>query len=589
MALSAAQIAQQKKQAEEMLFEGPEKLGFAKSLFFGEARADHVFPYPTLPPAEQQIMDEAVGKLRQFCATSIDADAIDRKADIPRSVIDGLNEIGVLGMTGPKSHGGLGFNQQQYCKALEVLGGHCSSTAVFVNAHGSIGVRALMLFGTKEQQDRWLPGLCKGGKLGAFALTEEKAGSDAGNVQTTATPTEDGKAYILNGTKRYITNGAIADVLTVMARTPVPGSTETKVTAFLVTPDMPGFKVVEPRKEKCGIRGTATAWLAFENMRVPADNVLGKAGKGLPVALTVLNFGRTTFGATCTGAAKTCLKAMTKHAKSRVQFQQTLSEFELVKKKIAFAAAHGFAMEAMTMLCAKLIDSGDDDYMLETAMLKVFATEHLWTIVNDTIQLYGGAAYFCDEPYERMMRDARINTIGEGANDVLKAFIAVVGSRGPGLRLDAARRKPLKHASTLTKVAWQQSGGRWSRPDLPVKHASLSGPAAAVSKHIKQLGLTMPWVFLRAGTEVKYVQSQYVHERLADIAIDLYASACVLSRLDHLLAAANGDARKAMADTSAGRLFLKMADRRIRANFAALKDNDDGDTTAVADAAFAAN
>ena len=445
MALSAAQIAQQKKQAEELLFSGPESLGFAKSLFFGHFKAAGVFPYPVLPPAEKATVDDAVAKVRAFCDQSIDAAAIDRDAEIPQSVIDGLAKIGVLGMTGPKEYGGLGFSQQQYCRILEVLGGHDSSVAVFVNAHGSIGIRALVLFGTEEQKRTWLPGMCRGDQLGAFALTEEQAGSDAGNVQTTATPTEDGTAYILNGSKRYITNGGIADVLTVMARTPVLGSAETKVTAFLVTPDMPGFEVVDARMPKVGIRGTATARLAFHDMRVPKENILGQLGRGLKIALHVLDFGRTTFGASCTGAANTCLQAAVKHAKSRIQFQQPLADFELVKKKIAFMAAHAFATEAMTAECAHLIDSGADDYMLETAILKVFATEHLWTIVNDTIQIFGGKAYFCDEPYERMMRDARINSIGEGANEVMKAFIAVVGSRAPGVQLDAARRSPFKH------------------------------------------------------------------------------------------------------------------------------------------------
>src|SRR5207247_2424898 len=199
--------------------------------------------------------------------------------------------------------------------------------------------RALLLFGTAEQQKRWLPGLVNGTQLAAFALTEEQAGSDAANVQTTATPALDGKTWIINGTKRYITNGGIAQVLTVMARTPVARSSETKVTAFLVTPDLPGFEVVEPRMEKCGIRGTATARLAFHDMTVPAENVLGQVGKGLRVALTVLDFGRTTFGASCTGVAKVCLAAAVQHANARVQFKQPLGEFELVKKKIAFMAA----------------------------------------------------------------------------------------------------------------------------------------------------------------------------------------------------------------------------------------------------------
>jgi alkylation response protein AidB-like acyl-CoA dehydrogenase len=589
MALSAAQIAQQKRQAEELLFSGPEHLGFAKSLFFGHFKAASLFPYPILSTTDQATLDESVAKVRSFCEQSIDSTAIDRAAEIPQSVIGGLAGIGVLGMTGSKEFGGLGFSQQQYCKVLEVLGGHDAAVSVFVNAHGSIGIRALVLFGTEEQKRTWLPGLCRGEKLGAFALTEEKAGSDAGNVQTTATPTPDGSAYILNGEKRYITNGGIADVLTVMARTPVPGSADTKVTAFLVTPDMPGFQVLDARMPKVGIRGTATAKLAFRDMRVPKENILGQLGRGLKIALHVLDFGRTTFGATCAGAAKTCIRAACKHAKTRVQFQQPLADFELVKKKIAFMAAHAFATEAMTAECAHLIDSGADDYMLETAMLKVFATEHLWTIVNDTIQIFGGKAYFTDEPYERMMRDARINTIGEGANEVLKAFIAVVGSRAPGVQLDAARKSPFKHRSKLMQVGWQQTGGRWSLPDVPVRSGELLAEAHALARNVKRLGLALPWVFLRAGTEEKYIQSQYVHERLADIAIDLYAAACTLARLDQLLTTGNGDARQSKAEVTAGKYFLRITDRRIAGNFAALKDNDDALTTAAADAALGAN
>jgi alkylation response protein AidB-like acyl-CoA dehydrogenase len=252
-------------------------------------------------------------------------------------------------------------------------------------------------------------------------------------------------------------------------------------------------------------------------------------------------------------------------------------------------AAHAFAMEAMTTECAKLIDSGADDYMLETAMLKVFATEHLWTIVNDTFQLFGGAAYFTDLPYERWMRDHRINTIGEGANEVLKAFIAVVGSRAPGVQLDAAWKAPMKHPSKLFSTAWQQTGGRWSAPDVPVRSAELRSEARALGRTVKHFALALPWVFWKAGTEEKFIQSQYVHERVADIAIDLYASSCTLARLDHLLTTSNGDARQAKADVTAGRYFLRLADRRIARNFAALKDNDDALTTETADAALGAN
>jgi len=581
MALTAAQLAKQKKEAEDLLFSGPETLGFAKALFFGHFRSSLIFPYPVLPHATQAGVDQAVAKVRQFANDHIDAAAIDREADIPRSVIDGLAQLGVLGMAAPVEFGGQGFTQQGYCKILEVIGGHCASTGVFVNAHHSIGVRALVLFGTPQQQAAFLPDLVSGKKLAAFALTEPNAGSDAGNVQTLATPTDDG-SWSLTGEKRYITNAAIADVLTVMSRTPAPTASDpnaTRITAFLVTPDMPGFEIVEGRMPKCGIKGTATGRLRFTNMKVPKENVLGKVGNGLKVALSVLNFGRTTFGASCTGAARFLVNAATKHANTRIQFQQPIAEFELVKKKIAFMAAHAFAMEAATTSCAAFIDNGADDYMLETAILKVFATEHLWTIVNDTIQIFGGQAYFSNEPYERMMRDARINTIGEGANDVLKAFIAVVGSRAPGMKLDRIRKNPLKLGAWAVGhlCKWTPLAGR---PEVPVKSTELTTLAGKLSKQVKRLGLNLPWVFKMCGTEERFIQAQYLHERLADIAIDLYVGSCALSRLDHLLTSGSND----VAEIEAGRHFVRIALRRIDQNFAALYDNDDVGTTIAANA-----
>ncbi|HEV3237149.1 MAG TPA: acyl-CoA dehydrogenase family protein, partial [Gemmataceae bacterium] len=382
-----------------------------------------------------------------------------------------------------------------------------------------------------------------------------------------------------------ITNGGIAQVLTVMARTPVPGSSETKVTAFLGTPDMPGFEVVEARMPKVGIRGTATARLAFHDMRVPAENVLGQVGKGLRIALTVLDFGRTTFGASCTGAAKACLRAACLHAKTRKQFKQTLSEFELVKKKIAYMAAHAFAMEATTSECASLIDRGFEDYMLETAMLKVWSTDALWQIVNDTIQIYGGKAYFCDEPYERMMRDARINQIGEGANDVLRAFIALVGMRGVGEELKGvldAFSHPVKERGKLWTFMRDQVGVRLSSPEVPVQSPILRKEAGQLAKRVKEFGLAVQAALRRHREAI--LQMQYVQERIADAACELYASSCTLGRLDHLLNYSNGNPDEARRDEIAGRYFLKLSDRRIRQSLAALNDNDDADTTAAADA-----
>lgn len=585
MALTAEQIVQQQKQAEEILGTEPQTLGFAKALFFGHFQAPLLFPYPQLAASERDTVAQAVADVRRFCKEKIDATAIDRNAEIPQEVVDGLGQLGVLGLTAPPEFGGRGFSQLGNTKIMEVIGGHCAATAVFVNAHHSIGIRALLLFGTEEQKRRWLPPLVKGEQLAAFALTEPEAGSDAANVQTTASPTPDGQAFLLNGQKRWITNGGIAQVLTVMARTPVPGSGETKVTAFLVTPDMPGFEVVEKRMAKTGIRGTATGRLAFHDVRVPKENILGPLGKGLKVALTVLDFGRTTFGASCTGVAQTCLGAAVRHATTRVQFQQSLSEFELVKKKIAFMAANAFAMEATTTQCAAFIDRGFEDYMLETAMLKVWSTDALWTIVNDTIQIYGGKAYFLDEPYERMMRDARINMIGEGANDVLRAFIALVGMRSVGEQLKGvqeAAAHPWKNRGAMWNFVRGQIGQRLSTPEVRVQSRELEGAARELGKRVRDFGLGVQGALRQHREQI--LTKQYVQERIADAACDLYAASCTLSRLDHLLTQGNHQPAAANTDVQSGLYFLRLANRRIRQNLAALADNDDADCTRAADA-----
>jgi alkylation response protein AidB-like acyl-CoA dehydrogenase len=575
--------ARQIRQAEELLFSEPTVEGFARALFHGEFRGDILVPYPALPGDEQARVDTAVRAVRQFADEAIDAAAIDRQADIPRAVIDGLGKLGVLGMTAPEEYGGRGFTQSGYCRIMEVIGGHDAATAVFVNAHHSIGIRALLLFGTPEQKALWLPPLARGEKLAAFALTETEAGSDASNVQTIATLSGDGQTYILNGSKRYITNGAIADVLTVMARTADPKGGDSKVTAFLVTPTMSGFEVVEPRMSKCGIRGTATAKLAFHDMPVPAANILGPLGKGLKVALSVLNFGRTTFGASCTGAAKVCLAAATRHAARRRQFGRPLADLELVKKKLAFLAAIAYAMEATTYETAALIDRGAQDYMLETAILKVSTTELLWQGVYETLQVHGGQGYFSDEPFERMMRDARINTIGEGANEVLKAFIALVGMRDIAEDLKATV-DGLKRPGTFLPTLWRFSGRRFVRlvrpPLVAVRTAALRPHAAALGRRVARFGWAVERTLVKHREAI--LERQYVQERIADAAIALVTAGCTLARIDRELTvgSAGSDNR------TAAELYLRMANRRFDQALDDLDDNDDPETTAAADAAL---
>src|SRR6184192_1498631 len=585
-----AELQKEIQQAEELLFAGPQALGFAKGLFQGHFVSDWVMPYPRIPAAQQTELDETLTELRNFLDEFLDPVEIDRQADIPRSVIDGLGRVGVLGMTAPKEVGGHEFSQMANCQILEEIGSRCASTSVFVNAHHSIGIRALLLFGTDEQKRKWLPKLVTGEWLGAFALTEREAGSDAGNVQMTATPSEDGSHFILNGEKRYITNAAIAHVLTVMARTPVPGKEgKTAITAFLVTPDMPGFEILEARMPKMGIRGTATGRFAMSDVKVPKENILGPPGKGLKVALTVLDFGRTTFGACCTGAAKTCLELAVKHANTRKQFNKTLGEFELVKKKIARIAADAYAMEAMTTMTGSFIDRGLEDYMLETAMLKVFTTERLWECINDVFQIFGGSAYFTDLPLERMMRDARINQIGEGANEVLTSFIALVGMRGPGMEFKEIYDTMMKPSRNGMSKAWAAGKNRLSAtvrvPDVPVQSEQLRAHARQLGRLIRHFNFAVNRALITYREPI--LDMQLVQERIANTAMDLFASTCVLGRIDGEIQFARRNGGAPLPDHAAADLFLRQSFRRIRGFLAGLTDNDDKSVLATANSCLA--
>jgi alkylation response protein AidB-like acyl-CoA dehydrogenase len=341
--------------------------------------------------------------------------------------------------------------------------------------------------------------------------------------------------------------------------------------------------VVEARMPKLGIRGTATGRLAFRDMYVPAENVLGAPGEGLKVALTVLDFGRTTFGACCTGTAKTCLRLAAGHASTRQQFGRAIGDFELDKKKIARMAADTYAMEAMTTVTASLIDRGLEDYMLETAMLKVYTTEALWTIVNDAFQIHGGAAYFTDQPLERMLRDARINQIGEGANEVLTSFIALAGMREPGVQLRDvwdALHNPLGDLRTLWQFGIERVGAAMHVPEVLVHDPRLRPYAQRVGKLIQRFNVDVTRVLIRHRESV--LDRQYVQQRIAAAAIELFASVCILSRAGAELATT----RASHGTLSVAEFGLRRSLRRVRRWLAKLHENDDALVTAAADAAL---
>lgn len=520
----------QKRLLQELFHE--RTLSFVKKLFLGSLAKDEIFPYPTPSVEERQELTALLSQVDQFCETQVNGAQIDREEEIPSSVIQGLAKLGVLGLTIPKKYGGLGLSQYAYCRVVERIARSCSSTALFVNAHQSIGLKALLLFGTAEQKAEWLPALAKGEKIAAFSLTEPNAGSDAAAIETKAIFDKEKGCYYLTGTKQWTTNGSLAHILTVMAKTAVQTKegVREKITAFLVTPDMPGFKVKEAALKKVGMRGTKTSNLIFDKCEVPEKNILGPIGGGLKVCLTVLDFGRCTFGAACLGASKLLLEKAFSHAKSRYQFKKPLAAFPLVKKKLAKIGAYTFAMEATTYLTALMIDRREEDVMLETAILKVFASEALWDIIYETMQIFGGKSFFIDEPLERLMRDSRLNMIGEGANEVLQVFIAAMGLRELGFELQQLQQVLLHpfHGTKLFKN-WKKFKENLFPASLSLS-PELKKEASRLQKGLKKFYYSSILLLFRYKEGV--VEKELLLDRIARAAICLYTSLATLSLLD---------------------------------------------------------
>lgn len=576
---------QQKQMAEELIFKEKQKPSFAKMLYFGVFDAARVLPFPIVTIEEQKKTDEFIRDLKHYLDTSLDADWIDRHAEIPQEVIKGLGKLGLLSMTIGKEYGGLGMSQYAYCRAMENVSRRCGATALFINAHQSIGMKALLLYGTQKQKDQWLKALASGDKLAAFSLTEPNAGSDASAIETKAVFDPVKKKWIINGQKQWTTNGSIAQILTVMAKTQVetPKGPQEKVTAFLVTPSMPGFKVKDAALEKVGMRGSKTANLIFDHLEVPEENVLGPIGAGLKVCLTVLDYGRITFGATCTGAAKFLLEKAIEHAINRHQFKKPLAAFPLIKQKIALMGALSYAMEATTYLTAGLLDKDESDIMLEAAILKVFTSESLWKIVYETMQIYGGRSFFTDQPFERMMRDARLNMIGEGANEVLRVFIGVVGMRDVGLMMKDAKEvfsHPVENFSSFWEMTKLLSK-RLQVPEVPLVSPLLQNEGRILGGLIRKFGIAIMRLLIKYRESI--IDRQLLLDRVAECAIYLYATTAVLSKLDADLAKqAQGDIR-IHDDIAKGKLFASYAATRIKNVLYRLTHNTDNQWEKVSD------
>jgi acyl-CoA dehydrogenase family protein 9 len=499
---------------------------FAKSLFLGEIHEDLVFPYPKPDPEEQDKIRALIARLRDIAAELIDPRKAEEDGWIGDKVIAALGEAGLCGLYVDEEYGGQGLSQTGYCRVSEVFAQIDATLSVVMGVHQSIGMKGIVLYGSDEQKERFLPDLASGRKLAAFALTEPNAGSDVASMETRAERQGDG-SWRLDGLKHYIGNGSKAGVLVTFARTG-----EREHSAFILEQGMEGLEVGK-RFDTMGLRGNDLRELRYNGIRVPAENVLGEPGHGFRVAMQILNNGRLSLGTGSVGGAKYLLDHTIRHVKERRQFGMPLAEFELVQDKIGWAVSYLFGLESMAYLSTGLVDRGVDDYSLESAICKVAGTEFLWYAANRSLQLAGGSGYMRDEPYEKSLRDIRIFPIFEGANDVMRAFIALAGMKPLGDELnemgELSLGDPIGSIGVLAEYVAGRIAREVSRERITRAHDELDDLAGSVSEQVKRLRAVTEGLLRehRGGIATH----QFHQKRLASAVSDIYAQVAVLSRV----------------------------------------------------------
>jgi acyl-CoA dehydrogenase family protein 9 len=554
---------------------------FAKSLFLGEIHEDLVFPYPQPDDAERRRIRELVLSCREF-GEHYDPRAVEERRWIGDDEIRELGERRLLGLYVPEEYGGAGLTQTGYCRVSEEFAQIDATLSVVLGVHQSIGMKGIVLFGTDEQKARFLPDLAAGRKLAGFALTEPNAGSDAYNLESRAVRQPDG-SWRLNGEKRYIGNGSRGHVFVTFARTEVDG--EDRHTAFIVEKGMDGFEVGH-RYDTMGLRGNDLRQLHFKDVRIPPENVLNEPGEGFRTAMQILNNGRLSLGTGSVGASKWLLDRVIAHVKERRQFGRPLADFELVQEKIGWMVSHTFGLESMAYLTTGLVDAGVPDYSLESAICKVAGTEFMWYAVNRALQLKGGEGYMRDQPYEKLLRDIRIFPIFEGANDVMRAFVALSGMKPLGEELKELADISLTEPIGALGVLADYVAGRIQRevrPDRVTKaHPELGALAEPVTDQVKRLRAVAESQLRRHRGDV--AERQFVQKRLADAVADIYGQIAVLSRVTAIFedqgVEPSGQERY-IAET-----FCPRAARRVRSSLDQVESNDDDRMAAIAKLAY---
>ncbi|HGY56132.1 MAG TPA: acyl-CoA dehydrogenase [Caldithrix abyssi] len=560
------------------------KPSFSKALFSGVLLDELVFPYPEMDKEEKENFELMRESFKKFAQDKIDSEKIDKEAQIPQEIIDEMKELGLFGMIIPEEYDGFGFSTTAYVKMLEAVTEQDPSVALTLGAHQSIGLKALLMFGTEEQKKKYLPKLATGEMIAAYCLTEPGAGSDAAGIKTRAVRDEKKGVYVLNGSKIWITNGGIADFFTVFAKEPIAdtkGDEHDKISAFIVTRDMPGVSSGK-EEDKLGIKGSSTTEVFFDNVEVPFENLLGQRGKGFKVAMEVLNSGRLGLAGGTLGGIRKVLKDAMDHITQREQFRKKLAEFELIKKKVSQIAVDMFAAESMIYLTTAMIDRGDVDYSLESAMCKIKATEVGWESINECLQMVGGLGYMNEYPFQRALRDVRINPIFEGTNEILRLFIALAGmqERGEYLKkIGGALKDPIKGFGLLTDYATEWVVNRVTTERIRDVHPSLTKAKADFENWAKNLHFAAERVLIHYGKNIIY--REMVSERLANAAIDLYGMIATISRVDTLIKKKGEE--KCQREIQLCNAFAEQAWRRIRRNLLMTDKNIDKDLKEIAE------
>src|SRR3954447_5842918 len=594
---------QSKQVAEESREAAWEKESFGKELFLGNLRLDVIHPQPEPDPAAVERGEAFLQRLRAFLTEHVDPLQIERDAKIPEEVVQGLKDIGALGMKIPESYGGLGLSLVYYNKALGLAGNFHSALTALLSAHQSIGVAVpLLQFGTDEQKQEWLPRVAKT-DISAFLLTEPDVGSDPARMSTTAVPTEDGSGYTLNGTKLWATNGAWADVVVVMAAVPksAPGGPQAGhrggITAFVCEYHQDGI-TVEKRNEFMGLRGIENSLTTFKDVFVPKENVIGGEGLGLKIALSPLNTGRLALPAICSAGSKYALKIAREWSAERKQWGKPIGKHDPVAQKLAFIAGTAFGLEAMVDVTSRMADEGRHDIRIEAAIAKLYASELGWRVMDELVQVGGGRGSETAEslqargekpvPVEQMLRDMRINRIFEGSTEIMHLLIAReavdqhLQVAGDVLEPDTPLQDKAKAA-----VASAAFYGKWL-PKLVVGEGHNPraydefGELATYLRYVERSSrrLARSTFYAMGRWQAKLEQRQSFLGRIVDIGAELFAISAAVVYADTLAAQQpeRADAARELAD-----LFCAQAKRRADGLFHDLWSNDDdlGYATAI--------